>query len=196
MSTPAWAERKPLVIAVVVVAMLTSGVTFLLGGGWPDVGAALAGAVSSATGRGSTEPATPGVVGTGLVQVTGAATTAPAAAGVAVLLDRHFTAINQHDFAGWSTTVSGRRVTDQSRRRWESDFRSTSDSAVVVSAIKSTSAGLLVDLTFVSTQDTADAPADLPVTRICWSSRWPIENLAAGGRIGIPAKGATSKRPC
>lgn len=67
---------------------------------------------------------------------------------------------------------------------------------MVVENLSATSTGMTVQVSFVSNQDSTDAPADLRAQRICWSSSWPL--LQAGGelRIGIPARGATSKRAC
>jgi len=75
-------------------------------------------------------------------------------------------------------------------------YRSTVDESVVVENLSATSTGMNVQVSFVSNQDSTDAPADLRAQRICWSSSWPL--LQAGGelRIGIPARGATSKRAC
>lgn len=52
-------------------------------------------------------------IGTSLVQVTSTAASHPHAAAVVELLDRHFTAINQHDYASWSSTVTSQRANDQ-----------------------------------------------------------------------------------
>lgn len=54
----------------------------------------------------------------------------------------------------------------------------------------------MVELSFVSTQGLSDAPPELPVGRICWNSRWPVEDIAAGGWIGLPMKGTTARRAC
>ena len=41
----------------------------------------------------------------GTVQIDAPAAADPAAGAVLALLDRHFTAINEHDYDAWSTTV-------------------------------------------------------------------------------------------
>ncbi len=54
----------------------------------------------------------------------------PAADPVSALLTRHFTAINDHDYEAWRTTVVPRRIADQPRAEWDRAFRSTRDSDV------------------------------------------------------------------
>lgn len=114
------------------------------------------------------------------------------AAMVSDLLDRHFTAINTRDYSAWVATVVARRSQDQPVGTWRSNFRSTYDDQVVVRAIRGTGSNLLVDLSFVSQQDIADAPAALPVARICWTSTWPV----VGGLLDVPQRGSTSMSAC
>jgi hypothetical protein len=141
-------------------------------------------------------PTPPPAIGTNLVHVTSTAASHPSAAAVAELLDRHFTAINQYDYASWSTTVVSQRANDQSAAAWLKGYRSTNDDSVVVTSIFDGSTGLTVALSFRSTQQPSDAPPDLPVARICWESQWPVVDISNGGRIGTPAKGTTTKRAC
>jgi hypothetical protein len=146
----------------------------------------------------TTEPSVtpPPTIGTSLVRVTPTAASHPYAAAVVELLDRHFTAINQHDYATWSSTVSTRRANDQSAADWQQGYQSTTDDSVVVSAISEGSTGLTVTLSFRSTQQPSDAPPDLQVTRICWKSQWPVVDISSGGRIDTPPKGTTTKSAC
>ncbi len=138
----------------------------------------------------------PPAIGTSLVRVTPTAASHPYAAAVAELLDRHFTAINQRDYTSWSSTVVSQRAADQSEAAWQKAYRSTNDDSVVVNSISEGSTGLTVNLSFRSTQQVSDAPSDLPVTRICWESRWPVVDISNGGRIGTAPKGTTTKSAC
>ncbi len=135
-------------------------------------------------------------IGTSLVRVTSTAASHPYAASVAALLHRHFTAINQRDYASWSATVVAQRASDQSQSAWLKSYRSTTDESVVVTSISAGSTELTVGLSFTSIQDPVDAPADLPVTRICWEAQWPVVDISNGGRIRAAAKGSTTKRAC
>ncbi len=110
------------------------------------------------------------------------------------LLDRHFSAINERDHAGWAATVETRR--DLPADQWQRAFRSTTDSAVEVHSIAEVSGGVLVGLQFVSEQQPADAPPELPVSRICWTVSWPVLELGSGGRIGTPERGSTGRQAC
>lgn len=133
----------------------------------------------------------------GLVVVTPDAASSPNASTVVALLDRYFTAINNRDYATWSSTVDARRAAAQPYDAWVRAYESTQDRSVEVSSI--TSAGsdqLALTLSFVSTQSTSDAPSDLQVPQICWQSTWPLTDVSSGGRIAAPAKGATTKSAC
>ncbi|TCK22270.1 hypothetical protein [Pseudonocardia endophytica] len=135
--------------------------------------------------------------GSGLVQVDAAAASNPLAQPVADLLDRHFTSINTLDYPTWTSTVSSRRAADQTADRWRSDYRSTRDGDVHVTSISDDGSGAAtVGLRFTSQQDVADAPSDLSVGKICWSSRWPITGLPSAGTIGTAPKGTTTKQAC
>jgi hypothetical protein len=144
----------------------------------------------------TTAPAPAPTIGTSLVQVSSAAASHPYAVSVAALLDRHFAAINARDYAGWSATVATQRANDQPRSQWLQDYRSTTDGSVVVTSISGGSEDLTVSLSFTSTQNPVDAPPDLPVSRICWDVRWPVADIANGGRIRSAGKGSTTMRAC
>jgi len=143
-----------------------------------------------------TEPSAP-PASAGVVQLTAAAADRPAAGAVLALLDRHFTAINDRDYDTWATTVVSRRARQQPRDAWTDDYRSTRDSDVRVTAIDDAGPdAVTVELTFVSRQDVADAPANLPAERICWQSRWPVVAVSSGGRLDTPPKGSTTGAAC
>jgi hypothetical protein len=135
--------------------------------------------------------------GTALVAIDPAAAAHPRAAEVVGLLDRHFTAINTRDYDTWATTVVPSRSGIYSRAEWQQAYRSTTMESVMVTSISEGSFGeLAVKLTFVSTQAVVDAPAKMPMPRICWTATWPVSTLADRDVIGVPAAYTTSFRGC
>jgi hypothetical protein len=182
-------DRTWIVVGVVVAVVLFTGGMSLAVYGLPE-------RVPDADGAAALDAAPPVGDATALVRLDAGPAAHPAARQVLELLERHFDAINRKDYATWAATVTGRRAAHETPAHWLAAFGSTRDDAVVVTGITATAGGVLVDLSFVSEQDPADAPADLRVGRICWSSHWPIEGVGAGGRIAAPAKGATSQRAC
>jgi hypothetical protein len=171
---------------VLAVTLLAGGVSVAVHG-WPrtdDVGSGAPSSPLQTTGPSA--PATP------LVQMTGDASGSPDAAEIATLLQHHFDAVNHRDYPAWKTTVTARRINAVTPERWQTNYRSTIDAQVVVSHIAPVDTGDVVNLTFVSTQDLRDAPSDLRVSRICWSSQWPV----VGGLLDTPAAGVTTKHAC
>ncbi len=133
----------------------------------------------------------------GLVVLSPAVGAAPQARTVLALVDRHFSAINDRDYTSWSTTVVARRAADQPVEEWARAYRTTQERSVQIRSI--TAAGpdrVLVELSFVSTQAVSDAPPDLAVPQICWSSTWPVVDVGSGGRIDTPTRGSTTKSAC
>lgn len=175
-----------LIVAAVLATVVIGGAAGIAAsGGWPDlvVGSATAAPGSSADGRssggsgGSAGAPTADVVpatATSLVRLDGTASVSPDGPAVLALLDRHFTAVNQKDFDTWTSTVTATRANGQSPSHWQTVYRSTTDSDVVITSINPSSSGLLVTLRFVSQQDPAAAPADLPVECIRRGSQWPV----------------------
>lgn len=205
-------SRAVLIGLVTVAAVLLAGAGIAWSGvltrGSTDVAAAPATGRQLATGpAGVAYPGSPtgpapagpssGAEPGGLVTLDASAAGHPDSATVQDLLNRHFSAINDLDYDAWTGTVTARRASDQPSSTWLADYRSTVDSEVRVTSIETTSGSdAVVGLSFVSRQDPADAPADLPVSRICWTSEWPVSDLASGGRIGIPPPGTTGMREC
>jgi hypothetical protein len=195
----------PLVIATVVVAVVVAvAAVWVLRpsttpvAASPPAGPAAAAAPASTPApnllptRQAPAPSTGGASAPGLVTLSAQAAAHPQATAVQDLLTAHFTAINDGDYDAWSATVDPRRAADQPQARWTQDFRSTRDSGVTVAAITDGPGGVVVDLSFVSEQDVADAPPDLPAPRICWSSQWPVVD----GVLGAPQRGSTTRRAC
>lgn len=144
----------------------------------------------------SPSTATPSAPSPDRVQVTESAASAQAPAVLAIS-QRYYDAINAHDYDAWTATVTSQRASQQSRASWNQGYRSTHEFSVVVTAITPTGAdSATVAMSFVSTQDTADAPTDLPVSRICWQTQLPVTNLGTDARIGTSPRGATTKNSC
>jgi hypothetical protein len=198
---PLRVDRIWFVVGAVAVVVLVVGGASLAVRGVPErapTGAAMTDPAPSTAPRNSSARPTEDAPApdTGLVRIAAGAAEHPSAAAVRQLLDRHFSAINDGDYDRWATTVVPRRAADQPRTSWRQAYRSTIDESIVVNGITTTSGQLAVELTFTSRQNPADAPADLRVGRICWSSTWPVTTTSGGLLIGTPAEGATSKRSC
>jgi hypothetical protein len=118
----------------------------------------------------------PGVgAGPGTVQLSSEARRHPAGAAVLAQLQTHYDAINARDYAAWTTTVVRSRVDSLPEADFARAYASTVDGSMRVDRIDDGPDGeLLVRLRFVSTQDVADAPPDVPAERICWRSTLPM----------------------
>ncbi|PPK69183.1 hypothetical protein V5P93_001561 [Actinokineospora auranticolor] len=109
------------------------------------------------------------------------------------LLQTHFDAINGKNYARWRTTVTDARAKDMPEDNWRSAYRSTQDGTIVVYRIETGPANnARVLLSFVSQQDPADAPLELPVGCIRWNVVFPLTVAAGEWRIDA---GATSASP-
>ena len=189
------------VVGAGVVVVLLAGV--LLWAGFRSSGPTITGPAASTAPAGPTTAAevasaqaTAVVSSSGLVRLD-PSVSHPAALAVLTLLDRHFSAINARDYAAWTETVVPQRAAHQPMSTWRSAYRSTQDQNVeVLSITASAPDSVNVALSFMSTQDPADAPADLQAARICWQSTWPIVDLSGGGRIATPARGSTTDAVC
>lgn len=210
-ATSPWraSRRAATAVVAVVVAVLLVGVVWAASGTGQDGTSAGPAAPPSAppdsasrTPPTATPSTTPGPVpSTGraaerTVTLVADASRHPAADQVRDLLQRHFDAINDQDYDAWATTVTGARASAIPREVWLRGYRSTKDDSVVVNRI---SAGLppslTVDVSFASTQDPADAPADLPVPRICWTQQLVVD-ANGDARISRVTPGSTSRQAC
>jgi len=100
--------------------------------------------------------------GPGIVQLSQDATAHPQADAIRSLLQRHFDAINNRDYAAWTSTVVSRRSREMPEPTWQADYVSTRDGSILVRRIEPSPDGTIVLLSFTSTQDEAQAPASLP----------------------------------
>jgi hypothetical protein len=156
-------DRVWVVAAVVAAVVLAVGGVSLAVRGVPGRATAAPASAPASAGRvpAASAPAASGspAPATRLVRLGAGAAGNPSAGAVVQLRDRHFSAINDGDYDRWRTTVVPRRAADQSRASWRRAFRSTVDESVEVDGLTSTSSGIAAEITFVSRQDPADAPA-------------------------------------
>jgi hypothetical protein len=110
------------------------------------------------------------VPGDGQVRLSVDAFAHPDGSAVQSVLQRNFDAINAHSFDAWRGTVTRARAQQTAERGWEDNYATTRDGSIVVQRIDSDAAGgrLRVLMNFVSTQDPAKAPKELPVDCIRW----------------------------
>ena len=100
--------------------------------------------------------------GPGIVQLSQDAAAHPQADPIRSLLQRHFDAINNRDYAAWTSTVVSRRSREMPEPKWQADYASTRDGSILVHRIEPSADGPIVLLSFTSTQQAAQAPASLP----------------------------------
>lgn len=154
-------------IAVLLVVLVAAGVVLAFVGAGQAVSAVpplRAAPPIPATGVGSTE-----------VQLSADALTHPAHELVRDALQRHYDAINDKDYAAWAATVVPERSTLLTQDEWMAAYDSTRDGTIRVDRIDDIEgARVLVRVRFVSTQDIADAPADVQARRTCWRSSLPM----------------------
>jgi hypothetical protein len=121
---------------------------------------------STATGPSTSAPSVTTTAGerpgSGIVELSQDAAAHPQADAVRALLQRHFDAINNRDYAAWASTVVGRRSREMPEPKWQADYSSTKDGSILVHRIEPSPDGTIVLLSFTSTQDAAKAPASLP----------------------------------
>lgn len=133
--------------------------------------------------------------GPATVELTADAAAHPDGDEVRRLLQAHFDAINSRNYDLWTTTVVSERIEAQPRREWLSSYRSTRDGSVVVRRIEAAALGRLnVLVGFVSTQDVADAPPDLPEPCIRWQLTLPVSRAEGPLKLATVPAGTTPER--
>ena len=140
-----------------------------------------------------------GTAGSGVVTMSAAATTHPQSAAVRDLIQRHIDARNDGDLTAYrATLVPGARVDEGT---FEVVTRTMRVGSIVVQRIDPVGDGeLVVPVGFVTTQDPADAPADVRVPRLCWQVSAVIETGSGSGgtdlRLIEPRPGSQLRTPC
>jgi hypothetical protein len=155
--------RAALGIALVAVAVLAVGggafalvsaLTAHKSAGRPAAQAGGTVPASPAAGAAPASPASPGAT----VVVAPAVTGNPAAPGVRALLERYFTAINDHDYAAYSALLDPRMREQNPASTFASGYATTRDSAETLTAISAAGGGeLAATVSFTSHQSPADS---------------------------------------
>ena len=109
------------------------------------------------------------------------------------LLQRYFDSINGRNYDKWLATVTADRAQLQPEPAWRTAYRSTEDGSAVIYRIElgddDDTARVL--LTFVSTQDEADAPSELPSDCIQWSVVFPLIQEQDGWKLDASPAGSS-----
>ena len=136
-----------------------------------------------------------GSAGPPTVVLSPSAATHPEAGAVRDLLQRWTDARNTGDLAAYrATLVSDARV---DAAAFAAAARTQRVGSVVVRRIDPVAGGqLVVPLGFVTTQDPADAPADVRVPRLCWQVGAVVETARGEPRLVDPRPGSQLRTPC
>jgi hypothetical protein len=130
----------------------------------------------------------------GLVRLSPAAATYPGARSIQSVISEYFQAINNRDYAEYLATRSpGQALTAQ---QFETGFRSTTDSKVIVSNIVTAPDGRPeADVTFTSRQQPQDGPNGESCTN--WQLKMFFDGNPGGYTMGAPPAGyVASYQPC
>ena len=183
----------PVALAVGLVLLMIAGA--MLTGGAARAGRAHVGDTGPVLG--GAEPPADRSAGPPGVSLTAAAAAYPRSAGVRDLVQRWVDARNAHDAAAWSTVVvPGAGGGPQSATFGVAD-RSERLGSVTVRRIDPVGAGeLVVPLNYVTTQNPADAPADVRAPRLCWQVAVSVTSQRGGDKINEPRSGSALRTPC
>ncbi|WP_228769750.1 hypothetical protein [Actinokineospora alba] len=108
------------------------------------------------------------------------------------LLQTYFDAINGKNYERWRTTVTADRIKNMPEETWRASYRSTQDGSIVVYRIETGPRGSArVMLTFISKQDVADAPLELPEPCIRWHVIFPLTVEADVWKLDAGPTGAS-----
>jgi hypothetical protein len=108
------------------------------------------------------------------------------------LLQRYFDSINGKDYGAWLTTVTPERAERQPESAWRAAYKSTQDGSIVIYRIELADDDTArVLMTFVSTQDAADAPRELPSNCIQWSVVFPLILQSDGWKLDSSPAGSS-----
>ncbi len=128
------------------------------------------------------------------VQMAPAVQRQPRAADVQQLLQGYFDAINQHNYAGWTQTVTDNMADSQNSAQWLDAYATTVDSSIWMRSM--TADPLRVGVHFTSQQDPDLAPKDLPVGCIDWTIVYQIESQHGRLTVGQAVPGSVTKAKC
>jgi len=128
------------------------------------------------------------------VQLSPVAAQHPQSDAVADLLQRYFDAINDRDYQAWQATVTPDQSAAWPESGWQQAYRTTRESNIVVRSIDDDP--LRVSLWFVSEQDEALAPPDLPVDCIVWTMTYLLEDSDGELLLGGIQPDSSSRQAC
>ncbi|MDU0292517.1 hypothetical protein, partial [Saccharothrix longispora] len=132
--------------------------------------------------------------GSGVVQLSVDASLHPEGQRVHEVLQRLFDSINNRDYELWTKAVTAERVATLSRQKWLDDYRTSADGSILVHRIEVVGpTRLRVLMTLTSTQDLADAPADLQSDCIEWRVVYPLELERGAWRVDLGTEGRSSQ---
>ena len=110
------------------------------------------------------------------------------------VLQVYFDAINQHNYTGWSQSVSGKLAGEQDSAQWLEAYATTVDSSIWMQSMTDTP--MQVRVRFTSQQDPDLAPKDLPAGCIEWSIIYRIESRQGHLVVGSTVPGSVTKAKC
>jgi hypothetical protein len=136
--------------------------------------------------------------GSKVVEGTPDATQHPLYQALHELVQRHFDAINAHDYAAWQGTVTGKRMELLPQDKWEGDYQSTKDGSIVILRIEQGDEDTArVLMTFTSVQNPANAPPELKVGCIRWNVVYALVIEGDGWKLDAsPASVAPQHERC
>jgi hypothetical protein len=112
----------------------------------------------------------------------------PAAPQVQALLERYFTAINDHDYAAYSALLDAPMRQQNSRSSFTAGYATTRDSAETLTSISDTGGGeLAATVSFTSHQSPADSINNSSCT--AWTITLYLRPQGGSYLIGTPPAG-------
>jgi hypothetical protein len=152
-----------------------------------SISAAPASAIPASVAPATSAPASPTASSGTLAVAAGAASNA-AAAQVTALVNRYFTAINQHDYQAYTSLFDQQMQQQNPESSFDSGYDGTSDSAETLKSISDTgSGGVAASLTFTSHQNPANSPDNSSCDQ--WSITLFLVPDGGGYLIGTPPSG-------
>lgn len=169
--------------------------------------AALLSARAAGTARdalGDTGPALAGVAlpddgsaGPSTVVLTPSAAAFPRAAEIRDLVQRQIDARNAGDFVGWVSTSSATSVASVSAAQFAEQNRTVKVGSPILRRIDPVGGGeYVVPTGWITTQDPAAAPPDVPAARLCWQVSLTVATERGQLKIVDPLAGSSLRTPC
>ena len=129
----------------------------------------------------------------GLVRMFDSVANSPNSEAIDTLLEKYFSAINNHDYGAWAATVTPGMIGALPEETWRQSYQTTQITEALVTSLDAAGDSAAITVSYTSEQDPRDAPEDLQVSRICWTTRFTIESLSAGGLLDALSSGASRK---